>query len=179
MGGYYFFGLIHSALMTGLILCSVLVVISYYFKLKRRQNAPVASNKSEEQKIILPLRLQAYERIILFLERISPNNIVMRLNEPDMTAVRLQSLIVKTIREEFEYNLSQQIYISATSWEMVRNAKEETIRLVNMAAGKIGENESSGELVRNIFELAVEAGKLPVDMAIDEIRKEVQKIFPS
>ena len=179
MGGIYFFGLINSVLMAGLILCSVLIIISYYFKLQRRQNSPVASNRSEEQKIILPLRLQAYERIILFLERISPNNIVMRLNEPDMTPVRLQSLIVKTIREEFEYNLSQQIYISATSWEMVRNAKEETIKLVNMAAGKIRENDSSAELVRNIFELALEAGKLPVDMAIDKIRMEVQKLFPS
>jgi hypothetical protein len=133
--------------------------------------------QGEEQKIILPLRLQAYERIILFLERISPNNMIMRLNKPEMSSFQLQSALIKTIREEFEYNLSQQLYISLKGWELVKNAKEETIKLINVASGKIPETASAGELVKIIFDLALEKNRLPVDVAIDEIKKEIQKIF--
>jgi hypothetical protein len=133
--------------------------------------------QGEGQKIILPLRLQAYERIILFLERISPNNLILRLNKPEMSSVQLQSALVKVIREEFEYNLSQQLYISLKAWELVKNAKEETIKLINVASGKIPETASSGELAKIIFDLSLETEILPVNVAIDEIKIEIQKIF--
>ena len=99
----------------------------------------------------------------------------MRLNKPEMTSVQFQSLLVKTVREEFEYNLSQQIYLSFRAWELVKNAKEETIKLINIAAGKLPETASSGELAKIIFDLSVEKEKLPVNIAIDEIKKEIQK----
>ena len=173
----YFFMLLKWTVVIGLSLVSVLIIIRYYFILKKKSKPASSSARSEDQKILLPLRLQAYERIVLFLERISPNNILMRLNKPDMTAIELQSVLVKTIREEFEYNLSQQIYISSTAWEMVKNAKEETIKMINIAAGKSNEEAPSANLVRNIFELALGTGKLPVDSAIDEIKKEIQRIL--
>jgi len=177
MDRLYLFELLHEIIIAGLALGSVLIAIRYYFKLKKSNTVPFSNVQSEEQKILLPLRLQAYERIILFLERISPDNLVMRLNKTEMTAIQLQSLLVKTIKEEFEYNLSQQIYVSAVAWEMVKNAKEETIKMVNLAAGRIAEDTSSGELVKNIFGLALETERLPVNQAIDEIKKEIRKIL--
>jgi hypothetical protein len=171
----YLFQFLHTIILIGLALGSVLIVVRFYFNLRRQM--PGNAVRSEELKIILPLRLQAYERIILFLERISPNNLVMRLNKADLTAVQFHSLLVKTIREEFEYNLSQQLYISAKAWEMVKNAKEETIKLVNMASGKMPESANAGELVKTIFDLALESDKFHVDIAIDEIKKEVNKIY--
>ena len=131
----------------------------------------------EEQKIILPLRLQAYERIVLFLERITPNNLIMRLNRPEMNAIQFQSLLIKTIREEFEYNLSQQLYISTKAWELVKNAKEETINIINQASSKIPETSTSADLVRVLFEQFLEKDKLPVNQALDEVKKEIQKSF--
>ena len=154
---------------------AILFIIRYWFSMKNQPSGHTI--QGEEQKIILPLRLQAYERIILFLERISPNNMIMRLNKPEMSSVQLQSALIKTIREEFEYNLSQQLYISLKGWELVKNAKEETIKLINVASGKIPETASAGELVKIIFDLALEKDRLPVDVAIDEIKKEIQKIF--
>jgi len=176
MERFYFLHLLHLIIIIGLIFCAVLLIIRYYFNLKKQLIQPKES-REEEKKIILPLRFQAYERIILFLERISPGNIVMRLNQPDLTALQLQTLLIKTIREEFEYNFSQQIYISPVAWEMVKNAKEEIIKLINQASGKVIENAPSGELVRNIFELALETERLPVTKAIDDIKMEVQKLF--
>jgi hypothetical protein len=148
-----------------------------WYYLKQTRKGVAAAPTSEDQKIILPLRLQAYERFVLFLERIHPSNLVMRLNSPDITALQLQSLLVRTIREEFEYNLSQQLYISSNSWELIKNAKEETIAMINQASAKFGEGTHSSELVREIFESAVTKGKLPVDLAIDEIKKELQRLF--
>lgn len=171
----FLFDLVKIILTIALLLGSVLLVIHFYFS--RGKKPQGASLDVENQKIILPLRLQAYERIILFLERISPANLVMRVNKPEMNALQLQSALVKSIREEYEYNLSQQLYISPKAWEMVKNAKEETIRLINIAAGKTEENTHSAELVRILFELALEKDKLPVNLALDEVKKEIKKIF--
>jgi hypothetical protein len=147
----------------------------YYLKQTRGIVPPVAAN--EEKNVVLPLRLQACERFILFLERIHPSNLVMRLNSPEITALQLQSLLVRTIREEFEYNLSQQLYISSDSWELIKNAKEEAIAMINQASARVGEGANSSDLVKEIFDISVSKGKLPVEVAIDEIKKEMQKFF--
>ena len=147
-----------------------------YYVANTQPVKPVAQG-NEDQKVILPLRLQAYERFVLFLERIHPSNLVMRLNSPDITAMQLQTLLVRTIREEFEYNLSQQLYISVNSWELVKNAKEETIAMINQASAKVGEGAHSSDLFKEIFETSVSKGKLPVDVAISEIKKELQRLF--
>jgi hypothetical protein len=102
---------------------------------------------------------------------------VMRLNGPDLSALQLQSILARTIREEFEYNLSQQLYVSQHAWELIRNAKEETISMINQASAKTVESAPSSELVKEIFEMSVARGKLPVDTAIEEIKKELQKLF--
>jgi len=147
----------------------------YYLK-QTRKPAPGAGN-SQDHVTILPLRLQAYERFVLFLERIHPSNMVLRLNGPDLSALQLQSLLTRTIREEFEYNLSQQLYVSQHAWELIRNAKEETISMINQASARTVESAPSSELVKEIFEMSVARGKLPVDTAIEEIKKELQKLF--
>jgi hypothetical protein len=175
MAPFFLFRLLFVIIVIGLVLGAVLIIIRYWYSFKKQSS--VIPPNGEEQKIILPLRLQAYERIILFLERISPNNLIMRMNKPEMSSIQLQSALVKVIREEFEYNLSQQLYISLKAWELVKNAKEETIKLINVASGKIPDSASSGELVKIILDLSLEKEKLPVNIAIDEIKKEIQLIF--
>ncbi len=147
----------------------------YYLK-QTRKPAPVVGN-NQDHLTILPLRLQAYERFVLFLERIHPSNLLLRVNSPDITALQLQSLLVRTIREEFEYNLSQQLYISGNSWELIKNAKEDTIALVNQATSSLPETAVSSDLVKCIFDVAISRGKLPVETALEEIKKELQRLF--
>jgi len=135
------------------------------------------SMTDEDQKIILPLRLQAYERIVLFLERISLPALAMRLNSPELTSEQLQSILTRTIREEFEYNLSQQLYVSFKVWELVRNAKEQTIHTINLAAGNVSDSSASAELIRQILALTVQEEKSAVSLALEEVKQEVQRIF--
>jgi hypothetical protein len=162
---------------TGLLFVFSLILLKVYLNMKRPDPPSETNLITEEQKIILPLRLQAYERIILYLERITPNNLILRMNKPGMNAGEFQSLLVKTIREEFEYNLSQQLYISSRAWELVKNAKEETINMINQASSKISSTDTSADLARVLFEQFLGKEKLPVDQALDEVKMEIQKSF--
>jgi len=171
----FLFSLLKIIITVGLLLVSALVVLRYYFSHKKQ---PVQIQApGEEQRIILPLRLQACERIVLFLDRIAVNNLIMRINWPEMNALQLQAALVGAIREEFEYNLSQQLYLSTKAWELVRNAKEETIRLINTASMKMPENAPSSEMVRVLLELILAEKKSAVDIALDEVKREIQKVF--
>ncbi|MCX6245280.1 MAG: hypothetical protein NTU98_11315 [Bacteroidetes bacterium] len=172
---FIIYGIVQIILVIGLSMVATLIVLRYYFSHKK-QVTP-STPQGEDTKIILPLRLQAYERIVLFLERIAPNSLIMRVNRPVMTAAQLQASMTRTIREEFEYNLSQQLYISSKAWEMVRNAKEETIRLINSALTKVPETAQSSEMIRVLLDLLLSEKKSAVDAALDEIKKEVQKTF--
>ncbi|MFZ4521302.1 MAG: hypothetical protein ACOYNC_06325 [Bacteroidales bacterium] len=148
-----------------------------WFYLKQTRKPVPAAGSNQDHMTILPLRLQAYERLVLFLERIHPSNLVLRLNSAELSALQLQSLLVRTIREEFEYNLSQQLYISGNAWELIKNAKEETIAMINHATSALGEDATSSDLVKGIFEVTISRGKLPVETAVEEIKKELQRLF--
>ena len=167
--------LIVMVVMLLLVFSGAFFLLWYYLKHTSKGEATAPGN--EAQKVILPLRLQASERFVLFLERIHPSNLLLRLNNPEITAGQLQSLLVRTIREEFEYNLSQQLYVSGNSWELIRNAKEETITMINQACAKVGEQANSSELVKEVFELSIARGKLPVDQALEGIKTELQRMF--
>ena len=169
------FHLVGMVIRLLVIFCGAFFLLWYYLRHSRQVVPAPAAN--EDRKVILPLRLQACERFVLFLERIHPSNLLLRLNSPDITALQLQSLLVRTIREEFEYNLSQQLYISDNSWQLVRNAKEETISMINQAFARTGEQAHSSELVKMVFEISVSTGKLPVDVALEEIKKDLRRLF--
>lgn len=140
---------------------------------KKRQDEIRQAN----QNIITPVRLQAYERLALFLERISPNNLVMRVHKNGMSALLLQAELIKTIRNEFEHNLSQQIYISNNSWHLVKNAKEEIIKLINISAAKVSDTGTGLELAQVILQIAAQIKKMPTEVAMEYIKKEISQSF--
>lgn len=158
---------------------SVVVFFTAYFLFKEflqlDKNRRMQELKSERVRISLPIRLQAYERIILFLERISPNNLVMRLHKPDMSAGEFHRLLVHTIREEFSHNLSQQLYISIPAWEKVKNAKEEMIRQINTSVAQLDDTATALDLSNKLLELSVE--KLATKKALDFLKGEAAKVF--
>ncbi len=101
---------------------SLIVFATAYFILKTfiesEEKKRTLEIRTKNQKLITPIRLQAYERLTLFLERISPNSVILRVQKPNMTASQLQREMLNIIRTEFEHNLSQQIYISKQAWEV-------------------------------------------------------------
>lgn len=129
------------------------------------------------QKIITPLRLQAYERIILYLERINPQSLIMRVQVQGMTAKRLQSDMLTLIRAEFEHNLSQQIYMSAQAWEVAKNAKENIVKIVNTAADTVNTESPALDLSKIILESIMSIPQSPTGVAIDFIKKEINQFY--
>jgi hypothetical protein len=140
---------------------------------KRRKLEALLQN----QKFVTPIRLQAYERIILLLERISPESLVMRLNTPGIISRQLQSDILAAIRAEFEHNFSQQIYITPEAWAMVKNAKNNVIKMVNLASDRVGADSPGINLSKTIIEMMMEAEQPPTNLAIDFLKKEIQQLF--
>ncbi len=126
---------------------------------------------------ILPARLQAYERITLFLERISPQNLLVRLNNPAYSARDFQKILLDEIRNEYNHNVSQQVYMSEEVWNMVKNAKEDLIIQINEAAGAMKDDASSIDLARQIFQTGLDKKVEPLTHALSELKKEIQQIF--
>jgi len=133
--------------------------------------------KLTNQSAITPIRIQAYERIIVYLERITPNNMVMRIHSPGMSARTLHSEILKTIRSEFDHNIAQQMYMSNASWELVKSAKEEMVKLVNAAAYKVGDTPDGLELAKLLLEISGNVEKLPTQIALEYVKKEIRQSF--
>jgi hypothetical protein len=126
---------------------------------------------------VTPIKLQAYERIVLFLERISLESLLVRVSSPDMNVSQLQSALLTTIRSEFEHNLSQQIYMSPQAWEVVKNARSNTIKMINSEAEKMKGDAPGIDLSRQLLTKVMELDKEPTRAAIDYIKGEVGRMI--
>ena len=133
--------------------------------------------KHEDKRIITPIRLQAYERLALYLERITPQSLVFRTQRPGQNCIQFQTQLLKQIRDEFEHNLSQQIYVSSESWAMVKSAKEEIVKIINSASANVQPEEPAYELSKRIFESMVSDDTLPTDKALELLKKEIRNFY--
>lgn len=141
------------------------------------QRKVIAQIKTENRKIVSPLRLQAYERIVLLLERISPNSLLLRSVDNNLNPAQMRSRLIAAIRDEYEHNLSQQVYISVETWDVVKNAKEELVKLVNTAFGELKEDATANDLASKVIEISMQQGHSPVERALITVKKEIQTIF--
>ncbi|MBK9175436.1 MAG: hypothetical protein IPM46_03685 [Flavobacteriales bacterium] len=163
------------------IMPSVVVFLTAFYAIRHflgaRSAERIADARKDDHKQVLPLRLQAYERLALFLERIQPGAMVLRVHRGNMDALDLQSALVNTIREEFEHNVTQQIYVSDRAWARVKQAKEETIRLVNLSFEQVGNGASGSDLSRKIFESTARLSHTPSQEGLVAIKDEVRRLF--
>jgi len=160
---------------------SLIVLATAYFLLKMFFEKEAEKNqiqlRLDMQKLTIPVRLQAYERLILLLERIEPAGLVIRTNVPGMTASQLQTALVQTIRSEFEHNLSQQLYVSNSVWELLRHAREESIKRINSAAMQLAADATSADLASLILIQDIDSEKSAVKGALDLLKSEAQSNF--
>jgi hypothetical protein len=133
--------------------------------------------RSRAIETILPNRIQAYERVCLFLERISPQNMLLRLNTPGIPAREFHRMLLDEIRNEYNHNVSQQIYMSEDVWNLVKNAKEDLIIQINEASQSMPQEATSLDLAKKIFELAMDKKIDPMGHALSEVKKEIQQVF--
>ncbi|NCX95658.1 MAG: hypothetical protein EBX41_04475 [Chitinophagia bacterium] len=130
------------------------------------------------QDTTLRLRLQAYERLIIFLERMQPIQLLPRVYETGMTVRDLQHSATFSIISEFEHNLSQQIYTSAAAWAMVRSVKEQTINMINNLGVSLNPDAPARELHARILEYLLKDGtKSPIDIGLELLHDEVSRVM--
>ncbi len=158
------------------VLPSLVVFLTAYALLQQLLKNEAQKRKNEivmgNQKIVTPIRLQAYERVTLFLERISPDLLMSRVRQPNMKVKDLQNAMITSIRREFEHNLSQQIYMTPDAWEVVLNAKESVTQLVYVAANKLDAEDSAVKLSKLIMDMLIKANESPVKKAVRFIKDE-------
>lgn len=130
--------------------------------------------KKINRKAIAPLELQAYERSVLFLERITPSNLIMRVHQANAPAKAFQTALLQTVRTEYDHNMSQQTYVGVEAWSQLKKAKEEIVQLINLAAGNLKENGNSVELSGEIFALSAQLKEVPTLTAIRSIKAEMK-----
>ncbi len=167
------------------LLPSIVVFLTAFYLLRQflgarssaQNNQLMAEMKREDRKHTLPLRLQAYERLSLFLERITPGTLVFRVHKNSMSARMFHAELLATIREEFEHNVTQQIYVSDRAWQQVKMAKEETLRIINIAYEHTGDNPNGTALSQSVFETASRLSRLPTQEAMISLKEEVRKLF--
>ena len=125
----------------------------------------------------LPIKIQAYERLILFCDRVSPQAMIFRLNQGNMTVGGLRNSLLLAIQKEFEHNVAQQIYISDKLWEVIETAKAEAQQIVIKATEGLELNQPAEKLITN---LSIVQNALPIDpmnKAKAAIKEEVQLLL--
>jgi hypothetical protein len=167
--------LIKVILPAGLVLWAMYLTVSSFIKKDLVQKE--LEIKAETTKTLLPIRLQAYERMALFLERISPNNLLIRLNGQTPNVLSFQQLMLSEIREEFSHNLSQQVYMSDEAWTTVKNAMNETVALINLSAKDLSPDAPAIELSKRIFEIMMGKEVNPSDEALKVVKQEMIDSF--
>lgn len=133
--------------------------------------------KRAMQKESLPMRIQAYERFCLFIERVSPQNLVVRIYIPGMSARDFQKELISAIRTEFDHNVVQQLYISQPAWNAVKSAKEDLIKIIHIANAQIPENSSGAQLSKAIFDVINKTEKSPVQYAMDLLKADMRELL--
>ena len=157
------------------VFATAYLLIKHFLKHEERKIKHQLLLKNQKQ--TTPIRLQACERLILFLERIHPESLIVRENTSGLTNLQLQQKLILAIRTEYEHNLAQQLYVTDESWMLLKNAKDSTIRLINTEATQTVPEDSSIVLCKAIIETHMQQQKPAIATAISALKNEIQQIW--
>ena len=158
-----------------LILSAVAILLAIY-SLMRKKEQPVSAATNEKFDS-MPLRLQAYERLVLLAERVSLPNLISRLNKPGISAHEMKIILTENIKQEFEYNSTQQLYVSQEGWDSIRNLKEQNIMVINQVSNSLPPSASSSELNKKILEVLMSQPVSLHEMVLQVLNHEAKKLM--
>ena len=171
-----------SGLIILIILPALIVLATVGLILFLQQRKTLQESKTERliarNKQVVPVVFTAYERAILFLERIRPQNLIPNAESLQDSAKHLQIELISNIRVEYEHNLSQQIYINQEAWDFLVQAKEQVITLINLSSNQVDENAPAMELGKVILEKVSASEELFVQKAILLLKKDFSRFLP-
>lgn len=160
---------------------SLIVFLTAYYilstQLKNDYQRRTLEMRRKERENLMPVRLQAYERLTLFIERSQPQNLLLRTHATGMTARELQTALLAEIRSEFDHNVSQQIFISPQTWMVIKKLKEDSMNLINSAASALPPQATGLDLSKMILNHINTVEQNPYTICLSMIRTEVQQFF--
>jgi Ca2+/Na+ antiporter len=156
---------------TVLVIIIVLLVAAFIVYLSYQQNK---KDKTEQENLnpdnaTRSLRLQAYERLTLLVDRIALPNLISRVNQNGISARDMQMLLVRSIREEYDYNISQQIYVTPDAWNALKNLKEQNMLVVNQLATALPPNATGLDLNKLLLEYLMTDKKGQLHEVVGEV----------
>ena len=133
--------------------------------------------KVKNSDIVLPIRLQAYERMCLFLERVSPHNLILRVNDPAYNVAELHQRLLREIREEYAHNMSQQVYMSEESWALIKVSMDHITGIINSASEGLPRDARGIELAKRVIDRLLQLSEDPTTKALKYIKSEIRQVF--
>ena len=169
------------------LVASLITIVLVFLVLKQRRELKAVQAKQAQAPAAntdaggIPtrqLQLQAYERLILLTDRIALPNLIQRLNVPDLGARDMQALLTQSIRQEFEHNITQQIYVSPEAWDAVRNYKEQNLLIINQVSSFLPPGATGADLNKSLLDLLVQNPKASLQNVIsDALSFEAKKLM--
>lgn len=157
-----------GALLIALILGGSLAYI--FWRERSRVNRAIKDQPRGDNSINpLQIQLQAYERLILLTERIALPNLISRINQPGLAGKDMQMMLTHSIKQEFDHNITQQLYVSTEAWEAVRNLKEQNIHIINQVASILPPDASGTELNKQLLEMVLQNPKVTLHNVVAEV----------
>ena len=126
---------------------------------------------------IRSLRLQAYERLVLLTERIALPNLISRLAQPGLTALQMKLLLIENIKQEFDYNSTQQLYVSDIAWDSVRNLKEQNLAMIHQVSASMKADATGSELSVVLLEVIMQQSGAPLHELVAKTLNQEAKIL--
>jgi len=162
-------------LPAGLVMYAMFLVVKSFINKEIEKVRLEIRGKSIEA--VLPNRLQAFERMVLFLERISPQSLILRLDNGSYSAAEFHHILLNEIRNEYNHNVSQQVYMSDEAWELIKSAKEDLLISINEAAMEMAEKARSIDLGRSIMDKTMSKQMDPILNALLHLKNEIRQTF--
>lgn len=133
--------------------------------------------RQKNAEIVTPIRLQAYERIVLLLERITPSNLLLRVSGSGHNATDYHRILLTEIRNEFNHNMSQQVYMTEQAWQQVKHAREQVVNLINKSYKDMPDKTKGTDLAKRILEGVLTDEVDPTARAISFLKQEIGQVF--
>lgn len=159
------------------LIVAVIALLTSIFTLLVKSK-PQAQKSADDNFLTKPLRLQAYERLVLLCERIALPNLISRVSQPGLSAREMQFLLVESIKQEYEYNATQQIYVSETAWNAVRSLRDQNLLMINSIGKSLPQEATAGDLNRRLMEAMMQEEKAAIHtFTANTLNAEAKKIM--
>lgn len=158
----------------------IAVAFAYYLvkpDIRRYLNIKIRGMGKGGQPQLLSLRLQAHERLILFVERINPANLLIRLHQQGIPLRDLQTILLNEIRSEYQHNVSQQLYVSPAVWKVVSKLKDDTLAMINTAVEHLPEGAEGVDLSKKMLTHMAGMEENPYELTLELIKKDIHQLF--